>query len=140
MGPLIDADEENESDNEKLYDAFISYSQDYHDFVMNVLVRALENGSTSFKLCLPYRDWLTSEWTMVNIVKSLQLSQRMIMVLSPSFLENIWRKTEFCVAFSQAFDKKQSDMILIPYGNIEPTDESLDSELKTYIYSNTYIR
>nr|XP_012234051.1 PREDICTED: protein toll-like isoform X2 [Linepithema humile] len=134
-------EEECESDQETLYDAFISYSQNDHDFVMNKLVRELENGSTPLKLCLPYRDWLEGESTTTNIAKSVKLSNRQtVMVLSPSFLENIWAVTEYWAALCQALDQDESNVTLILYGDIDLTDEHLDSELKTYINSKIYIK
>jgi len=132
--------EENELDEEKYYDVFVSYSQNDHDFVMNELVRELENGLTPLKLCLPYRDWLVNKWTTMNIVKSVEFSKQMMVVLSPSFLESIWKKTEFRVPLYQAMCKDQSDVILILYGDIEPTDEHLDLELRKCIHSNICIK
>ncbi|XP_012234067.1 protein toll-like [Linepithema humile] len=133
-------EEETNIDEEVCYDVFVSYSQDDHVFVMNNFVHVLENGLKPLKLYLPYRDWSVSEWTTANIIKSAKLSGQMMMVLSPSFLENVWGKMELRVALCQAWEKYQADVILILYGEIEPTDKHLDSELRNFINANIYIK
>lgn len=140
---LIEFDEETEEtnvDEENYYDVFVSYSQDDHDFVMNELVRMLENGSMPLQLYLPYRDWSVKEWTPTNIVRSVKFSRHIMMVVSSSFLENVWGKAELRAAFCQTLNKDQSDVTLILYDDIEPTDEHLDSELKAYMNANFYIK
>ena len=50
----------NEDEEERDYDAFISYSHLDEDFVINDLVPQLErppSGQPEFRLCLHYRDW-----------------------------------------------------------------------------------
>jgi protein toll len=49
-----------EEEEERDYDAFISYSHLDEDFVINELVPQLErptSGQPDFRLCLHYRDW-----------------------------------------------------------------------------------
>lgn len=131
--------EDNNVTEETSYDVFISYSQDDQDFVMNELVCKMENDVPPLKLYLPHRDWL-NEWTTTNIMKYMEISRRMMMVLSPSFLENVWGKSDLRDAHYQALSRDQSNLILILYGDIESTDEHLDSKLKAYINANTYIK
>lgn len=45
-------------DKNKKYDAFISYSNEDIDFIINQLKPKLENSKPSLKLCLHERDWL----------------------------------------------------------------------------------
>lgn len=49
---------EDELDEDKEYDAFISYSHKDEVFVKGEIADQLENGPQSYKLCLHDRDWL----------------------------------------------------------------------------------
>ena len=54
-------------DEEKIYDAFISYAHQDEAFVENVLVTALETGPNLYKICIHVRDRIGGESTVEQV-------------------------------------------------------------------------
>lgn len=127
-------------DENKGYDAFVSYAFEDEKFVTEYLVPYLEGkGETNFKLCLHYRDWIPGESIPIQIINSVKSSRRTIVVLSPNFLNSVWGKMEFKTAHQQALEDGQTRVIPILYKDVGHISE-LDDELKTYLQMNTYVK
>ncbi|XP_076396662.1 uncharacterized protein LOC105663427 [Megachile rotundata] len=130
---------EDELDKNKLYDAFISYSHHDEDFVVNELIKKLEDGPRPFKLCVHFREWLAGEYIPTQIARSVENSRRTIVVLSTNFLNSVWGRMEFKAAHCQALSEGRTRVILILYGEINVTDD-FDPDLKAYLNMHTYIK
>lgn len=126
-------------EEEKPYDAFISYSTKDEHFVMTELVEKLESGPQPYKLCLPNRDWLEGELIPSQISRSVEQSKRTIIVLSKNYVSSVWGATEFLAAPKQALLENKAKVIVIIYGNV-PSDNELDAEHKAYLKSDVYLQ
>jgi len=129
---------EESLDQDKKYDAFISFSHKDEELVSIHLVPGLEGGSTPFKLCLHYRDWVVGDWIPAQIARSVDESRRTIIVLSQNFLDSVWGRMEFRTAYSSALNERRNRIIIILHGELNTDD--LDPELKAYLSMNTYIK
>lgn len=52
---------EDELDEDKKFDAFVSFSQRDEDLVAEYLVPELESGEFPYKLCIHFRDWMVGD-------------------------------------------------------------------------------
>lgn len=127
-----------QEDEDKIYDAFISYSHIDEDFVTETLLPVLESGPNSFKIAVHFRDFIPGEFICEQVTSTVLNSRRTLIVLSPNFLESVWGKMEFRTAHTQAMNDKQSRVILILYGDIDV--KKLDPELELYTKTNTYVK
>ena len=130
----------DDSDPNKIYDAFISYSGDDYQWVVNTLQRKLENHNPPYKLCLHHRDFQLQVGALIqeNIFKSVDHSKRMLMVLSPSFAKSGWCLLEFRFAHQKVLQDRTNYLIIILFDDVDMAD--LDEEIKLYMRTNTYVR
>ncbi|KAH7968540.1 hypothetical protein HPB52_009552 [Rhipicephalus sanguineus] len=128
---------EEDLDEDKTYDAFVSYSSADRDIAM-ALLNSLESNEEKFKLCIHERDWLPGYNISWNIVNSVQNSRRTILVVSKDFLESLWFQVEFHTAYYQMLEDRVDRLIVIVRGELPPK-ETLDKELKFLLTTKTYL-
>lgn len=121
-------------DQEKPFDAYISYSAVDEAFVSAILVPSLEN---SYRLCLHYRDLGAGSNVADAVAEAADSSRRTILVLSKNFLHGEWARFEFKAALRDALKGKGRSVILLLVGGVCPRD--LDADLKKRISSHTVL-
>ena len=127
----------DDTDPNKIYDAFISFSGvDFH-WVKNTLQKRLENHDPPYKLCFHHRDFPVGELIVENIFKSVDQSKRMLVVLSSSYAKSDWCLMEFREAHRKVLKDRMKYLIVILFDDVDTTE--LDEELKLYLRTNTYL-
>ena len=127
----------DDSDPNKIYDAFLSFSGDDFDWVVNTLQERLENHDPPYKLCLHHRDFPIGEPIVENIFKSVDQSKRMLVVLSSSYAKSDWCLMEFREAHRKVLQDRMKYLIVIMFDDVDTTE--LDEEFKLYLRTNTYL-
>ncbi|XP_049309402.1 protein toll-like [Bactrocera dorsalis] len=129
---------EYELDENKTFDAFISYAHQEADFVNHILLPQLEHGEPPFRVCTHERNWLAGAYIPEQIIESVEQSRRTIIVLSQHFIVSEWARMEFRTAHQCSLNEGRARIIMIKYGEII-NSELLDKELKAYLDMNTYL-
>lgn len=127
-----------EDDDEKEWDAFVSYKSHQIDerFVVNVLYPKLEK-ELGFKLCLHFRDFVPGETISNNIINAVEGSRRTILILTPRYVESEFTQFEYQKAQTEMLKRKHR-IIPIMLEDISGVS-NIDKNLKGIINSVTYL-
>ena len=128
----------DDSDPSKIYDALLSYSKDDLPWVVDTLLKGLETQDPPYKICFHHRDFLVGAAIEENILKSVDQSKRMLMVLSPSFARSEWCLLEFRAAHRKVLEDRMNYLIIILFDDVDVAE--LDDEIKLYMRTKQYVR
>ena len=127
----------NDSDPNKIYDAFISFSGNDYEWISDTLCVRLENHDPPYKLCLHHRDFLVGAPIQKNILNGIEKSKRMIMILSKNFVRSEWCLLEFRAAHQKVLEDRMNYLIIILFDDVDMAE--VDDEIKLYMRTNTYL-
>ncbi|OQR71807.1 slit3 protein-like [Tropilaelaps mercedesae] len=125
-------------EEEKLFDAFVSYSKRDELFVAQALASELEFGKPAYRLCLHYRDLPTAGGYLSDAIhEAVESSRRTIVVLSENFVKEDWCSYEFrsahCEVLHNSFDK----LIIIVVGQV--CHHELDSDIRAWMKHSVFL-
>ncbi|XP_041448303.1 protein toll-like [Drosophila obscura] len=127
-----------ECEKQKKFDAFLSFTHKDEE-LLEEFVERLESGSNKFRLCFYLRDWLVGESIPECISQSVKDSKRIIILMTNNFLKSTWGRLEFRLALHATSQDRCKRLIVVLYPEVENFDD-LDSELRTYMVMNTYLK
>ena len=133
--------EQNETDANRPYDAFVCYNSEDEQFVIRKLVPHLEgtwNGRQGYKLCLHFRDFPLGAAIAESIVAAVENSKRVIIVLSENFLNSEWCHYEFQTAHHKLLQERKNRIIIILLHEIN--NDLHDNQLRIYLKTHTYVK
>ncbi|QQP35058.1 Tolllike receptor 6, partial [Caligus rogercresseyi] len=95
--------------NDKLYDAFVSYSLKDDEFLHSIILPQLEarNGTLGYKLCLQHRDLRSGASISETFPSASHLCSQHILLVSKSYLDTEWPQIKFVLP------KKWSPLIVL---------------------------
>eukprot|EP00095_Tigriopus_kingsejongensis_P011075 maker-scaffold23_size669530-snap-gene-5.21 protein:Tk11075 transcript:maker-scaffold23_size669530-snap-gene-5.21-mRNA-1 annotation:"protein toll" len=134
---------------DKLYDAFISYSLKDEDFVQQILLPQLESGSGEsgcagtnapcYKLCLQHRDLPGPSSISDTFPGIAQLCAKHVLVMSRAYLESDWRQLRLALQQQPTLSKKLKPVIVI-LEEPSPLDLASSPEINTLLKNSPIIR
>ncbi|XP_067878876.1 toll-like receptor 21 [Heterodontus francisci] len=130
-----------ESQQNYMYDAFISYNSNDEDWVLQELVPNLETkGPQGFKLCLHHRDFELGKYIVDNIVDSIYQSRKTICVMSRNYLDSEWCSMELQLASYRLFHELKDIVILIFLEKVPDAELSAYHKMRKVMKKKTYIQ
>ncbi|VDI52582.1 Hypothetical predicted protein [Mytilus galloprovincialis] len=93
------------------YNAFISYSEEEKDFVINECIPNLEEHE-HLRLCIHQRDFIPGEEISQNITNGIHNSNKTICIITRSFLDSYYCMFEFNMARMESIYSREGHNIL----------------------------
>ncbi|KFD54302.1 hypothetical protein M514_04844 [Trichuris suis] len=122
------------------HDLLICCSWEERHWVEQQLVKRLEDELPYHRLCMLYRDLFdeglperrTHQRVADELIAAMERSQRVIAVLSDSFIRNEWQQTAIRIAFNHLLRDRQRNLVLILPNQLAPDmDPILAHHLRT---------
>ena len=119
-----------QSEDGKLFDAYISYSPLDGPILNQVLPRDLENN---YRICLHHRDLASNHLLSDSVHKVSNASKKIIIVLSQNYLQTEWARLDLKAGLLQTLSGGAQKLIFLVAGVIDPNfiDPTLRLLLKT---------
>ncbi|OQR70428.1 slit3 protein-like [Tropilaelaps mercedesae] len=125
-------------EEEKLFDAFVSYSKRDEAFVAQILAPELECGSPPYRLCLHYRDLpMAGGYLNDAIQEAVESSRRTIVILSEHFLKSEWCRYEFKSAHQEVLNNKHHKLVVVFVGRVSYRE--LDPDIRHWLKHSTFL-
>ncbi|GAB6024252.1 TOLL-like receptor [Chamberlinius hualienensis] len=120
----------------KVFDVFISYSNEDSDFVATKIVPKLENIKDPYHVCVHERNFLGGGSIEDTIIEAIKKSTRIIVILTENYMKSDWCMYEFVIAHSVMIEDQCPRVVLIIKDEL-PID--INPNLQIYLSTNTYI-
>ncbi|XP_041370491.1 protein toll-like [Gigantopelta aegis] len=124
-------------DEEKQFDAFVSYSEKDYQWVVHTLVNELEAPKLHRKLCVHYRDFPVGAPVVENILWAIGSSRCTLLLLTNDFLQSEWCMYEFREAHRSLLESKDNKLIIVLKGDVDRRE--VDEDLRAYLRTHTYL-
>ncbi|KAL4235186.1 hypothetical protein ACF0H5_006824 [Mactra antiquata] len=129
-------------DNNKEFDAFVSYSSNEEEEVEKIF-EDLENrvdgmSRPDLKFCMHHRDFVAGKTIFDNVTRAVENSRHTIILLSNHFLSSEFCLYEFQEAFRQSIMEKRRHLVIVMMESIP--EDKLPRDLKRCLKTFTYIR
>ncbi|XP_013913838.1 PREDICTED: toll-like receptor 1 [Thamnophis sirtalis] len=123
----------------KIYDAFISYSENDASWTKETLLKNLE--ARGFKVCYHERDFMPGHPVLGNIFYCIENSHKVLFVLSPRFVHSCWCQYELYFAEHRVLTEKQDSLIMVILEDLPANSiPKKFSKLRKLLKRKTYLK
>ncbi|KAK3612023.1 hypothetical protein CHS0354_021698 [Potamilus streckersoni] len=127
-----------DTDNDFVYDAFVSFADEDREFVRDFILMELEH-KRGMHLCVSFRDFVPGREIASNIIEAIHNSRKTVMLLTENFLLSKWCVYEFQMAYQESIHNGRDTFIVILYEDI-PTERIYRViNMRNVFQSNSYI-
>lgn len=127
---------QNEKAENFVFDAFVSYSEDEGEFVINKMIPELEEHG-NLHLNIHHRDFVPGRKIVENILSAIQQSRYCLVLLSSGFLKSQWCMYEFSMAKMETVYAERDMVVVIMLEEVDT--ESIPLELMHHLKTKSYI-
>ncbi len=130
----------NRLENDFVYDAFVAYSshREERPWVHTTLREKLE-GEHGLKLCMYHRDFKVGRDLADTIVEGINSSSKILLILSPTFLNSCWCEFEVRMANEKVVKERRDAVILVVYSRLDQAGVRLPRKLARLLEKRIYI-
>nr|ANG08900.1 toll family protein LongTollB [Parasteatoda tepidariorum] len=125
------------AENEKLFDAFLSYCKKDEAFVSQMLAPELEDGTYPHRLCLRYRDLPMAEYVAEAISEAIECSRCTVAVISEQYLKSEWCIYELKAAHHETQINRRHRVIVVLLDKI--SFKQLEPDVRICLRSATLV-
>nr|XP_011439419.2 toll-like receptor 3 [Crassostrea gigas] len=116
------------------YDVFLVYADEDTKFIFDIVVPYLEGKG--YSLCVRCRDFEIGKLYCDNIVDNMNLSRRILLILSNNFAKSKWCEFQMNFAYNRCLDEKINNIIVAVWEEI--SYKYLSNTLKVLLTSYDY--
>ena len=127
-------------ENDFVYDAFVAYSShgEERSWVHTTLREKLEDEH-GLKLCMYHLDFKVGRDLADTIVEGINSSSKILLILSPTFLNSCWCEFEVRMANEKIVRERRDAVILVLYSRLDQAGVRLPRKLARLLEKRIYI-
>ncbi|CAC5412711.1 unnamed protein product [Mytilus coruscus] len=126
------------TDDDFLYDAFVSYADEDEMFVHRKFLENLEDDR-NISCCVHKRDFLAGNDIATNITSAIHNSRKTVVILSQHFLQSDWCLFEFNMAKMESIYSRSKENIILRVFLEQIASKDLPLNILELIQSKSYI-
>ncbi len=107
--------------------------------MLDRVLREKLEGEHGLKLCMYHRDFKVGRDLADTIVEGINSSSKILLILSPTFLNSCWCKFEVMMANEKVVKERRDTVILVVYSRLDQAGVRLPKKLARLLEKRIYI-